>query len=160
MSVAVTLAVYQLIEATWPTVQKVLSEEDADRINWLKAIQSFRNTGSGLLRTPFCVVAWGNKIQSMNGGICNEEYEWPVGIALVTDLGGTSQTEAYVMANMEAMSAALFSATMGANGFQLDKRPSIDYNPRSMANENILRANMPFKAAELNAVLRLGTAAA
>lgn len=156
MDAAVTLSVYQLLEATWPDVNKNLSEGDADRLDWLRAIREFRNTGAGLLRTPFSVVAFGRKVETPRGGICNREYDWPLSVALVVAIGTAETTEAFLMSHMESWTTALRGATMAVNNFQLIGEPSHDYHPKNMANEILEKANLPFMAVVHDAVLRVG----
>lgn len=152
----VTKAFYILLEAAWPDVNKVLSENDADRIDWLRAIRNFRTGGTGLLKTPFAVVSWGRKAQAQNGGICNQEYDWPVSVALVVSLAATEATENYLMDSLEALRALLVASTMEAQSFQVLGMPATDYSPNSMANEVMVKGNLPYMAGVLDCVLRTG----
>lgn len=157
MHTLVAKSFYSVIEATWADVQKVLVEQDADRVDWLRAIRQWRNTGAGMIKTPFSVVAWGRSVPVQSGGgVLNHEYEWPVTVSLVVALGSSEKTENYLMGQLELLSTALFAATMGANNFQVTQIPSVDMSPRSMANEIMNKANLPFQAADLAAVLRYG----
>lgn len=152
----VTKAMYILLEATWPDVQKFLAESDADRIDWLRAIRSFRTTGTGLLKTPFVVVSWGRDAPAAGGGVCNQETDWPVSIALVVSLASTESTENYLMNMMGSLKRALLAATMGVQSFQVLGVPSIDYSPNSLANELLVKGNLPYAAAQMDTVLRSG----
>lgn len=152
----VTKQFYILLEGAWADVQTVLNENDADRIDWIRAIRNFRTSGSGILKPPFAVVAWGRKSETTKGGICNQEYEWPVSVALVVSIASTEATENYLMDQMELLKSALLGATMASQKFMLLGMPSTDYNPRSQANEILVKANLPYMAAVMEITLRTG----
>lgn len=153
----VTKAFYVLLEATWPDVNKFLAETDADRIDWLRAIRAFRTTGAGLLKTPFVVVSWGRMSETAKGGVCNQEYDWAVSVALVVSLASTESTENYLMTMLDSLKTALLASTVAAQSFQVLGVPSTDYSPRSMANELMVKGNLPYMAAQLDTVLRVGS---
>lgn len=152
----VTKQFYILLETAWPTVNKILSDNDADRIDWLRAIRSWRVSGTGLLKTPFAVVNWGRKSPAEGGGMCNQEYDWQVSVALVVSLGSTEETENYLMSRMDLLKTALLAATMSVQNFQVMRMPVTDYGATSMANEVLLKGDLPYMAATMDMVLRTG----
>lgn len=151
-----TKSLFQLIEATWTDVRTTMSEQDADRIDWLRLIRSWRNTGTGMLKLPFAVVLWGKAVEASGGGIANQEWDLPVTVALVVSIGSAEKTENFLMTRMETMHTALLACTMSTNNFQVLKLPSRDYSAMSQANEVFNRANLPFQAGEISFVMRYG----
>jgi hypothetical protein len=157
MSVAVQDAVYALIEATWTDVAHVMSDADADRLNWLQLVRAWLAGEESDLRTPFAVCLWGRQTVTPNGGVLNRVWEWPLTVVLVVGIGASRATESYLTTRAEALRDALYQYSGAA--FQVTSLPSVDFNPSSPANQVMVKTNLPFQCVEVETVLMLGTSA-
>lgn len=153
MIAALRQSFYELLEDTWGgDISKVLSEEEADRFNWIKYIQG----GGTDVTVPFAVCIWGAMNRSTRGASTEQVWDVPLTVILVDNADKTAEDrDTYFSTMLEG----LWGALQGYSGtdFMAWNQPVYDTNPLNEANRTLVEQNLPYICAMLSVTLNTGT---
>ena len=151
MIASVRQAVYLLIESTWTDVGHILAEEESDRFNWIKYLQS---SGAGL-SIPFAVCIWGQVVKSTRGAATEQVWEIPLTVVIVDDADKTAgERDDYFGTKLEGLWTAI--QAYSGSAFHGWTQPSYDTNPLNQANSVLIEQNLPYICAMFSATLYAG----
>ena len=144
-------------EAIWDVLDALLTgytlldEADANRLNWVKFIQG----GYTGLSAPFVVVNWDRTADEPGMGITNRVWRMPFRVILVDDADrNAADRDIYFTSKLMEIEQAIRGAS--GTAYLVKDVGTIDTGSLSPANRTIIEQNLPYHAAELSFVVRVG----